>query len=67
MAHAEEIAAPLGHKRVWLYTNQRFSENVRLYLKLRYRIDRQEDVGGGTVRVDMSKTLESPLEKSRIA
>ncbi len=59
MAHAETIATSLGHSRIWLYTNQRFTENVRLYLKLGYLIDREEDVGGGTVRVDMSKTLAS--------
>lgn len=57
MAHAEGVAAALGHSRIWLYTNQRFTENLTLYLKLGYRIDREEDIGGGTVRVDMSKTL----------
>jgi hypothetical protein len=55
----EEIARSLGYKRIWLYTNQRFTENVRLYLRLGYRVDRMEDVGGGKIRVDMSKSLGS--------
>lgn len=57
MGHAEQVAIALGHNRIWLYTNKRFTENVRLYLKLGYRVDREEDVGGGTTRVDMSKML----------
>jgi hypothetical protein len=42
---------------VWLYTNQRFTDNIALYRKLGYHIEREEDVGGGTIKVDMSKTL----------
>jgi ribosomal protein S18 acetylase RimI-like enzyme len=57
MAHAEEIARSLGYSRIWLYTNKRFVENVKLYLSLGYKVDREEDVGGGTIRVDMSKSL----------
>ena len=57
MAHAEEIATSLGYDRVWLYTNQRFSDNIALYRKLGYHIEREEDVGGGTIKVYMSKTL----------
>jgi len=57
MAHAEAVAASLGLRRLWLYTNQRFVENIRLYRRLGYAIDREEDMGGGTVRVDMSKVL----------
>jgi ribosomal protein S18 acetylase RimI-like enzyme len=60
MAHAEKIAASLGYGRVWLYTNKRFTENVEFYLSLGYRVDREEDVGGGTIKVDMSKTLGAP-------
>ena len=63
MAHAEDIAASLGHKRVWLYTNQRFAENIAFYLKLGYRVDREEEVGGGTIKVDMSKSLELQSRK----
>jgi predicted GNAT family acetyltransferase len=54
MAHAEEIATSLGYDRVSLYTNQRFSDNIALYCKLGYHIEREEDVGGGTIKVDMS-------------
>jgi ribosomal protein S18 acetylase RimI-like enzyme len=60
MAHAEEIAMSLGYDRVWLYTNQRFTENIAFYRKLGYRIEREEDVGGGRIKVDMSKTLSHP-------
>ena len=58
LAHAEILAASLGHNRIRLYTNQRFAENIALYLRLGYRVDREEDVGGGSVRVDMSKRLD---------
>ena len=57
LAHAEKMAASLGRKRIRLYTNKRFAENIALYLRLGYRIDGEEDVGGGSVRVDMSKPL----------
>lgn len=57
MAHAEDIARSLGHRRMTLYTNQRFAENIELYLRLGYSVDREEDIGAGTVRVDMSKML----------
>ncbi|MEI9891900.1 MAG: GNAT family N-acetyltransferase [Caulobacteraceae bacterium] len=57
IAHAEGVAASLGHERIWLYTNKQFTQNITLYLKLGYHVDREEDVGGGTVRVDMSKSL----------
>ena len=57
MAHAEEVAASLGYERVWLYTNQRFTENIAFYRGLGYRVEREEDIGEGTIKVDMSKTL----------
>jgi ribosomal protein S18 acetylase RimI-like enzyme len=57
MAHAEQIAVALGHDRIRLYTNKRFAGNVELYRKLGFNVDGEEDIGGGTVRVDMSKTL----------
>jgi ribosomal protein S18 acetylase RimI-like enzyme len=56
MAEAEAIAAERGYERIRLYTNQRFAENIALYLKLGYRIDAQTEIPGG-VRVDMSKSL----------
>jgi hypothetical protein len=34
-----------------------FTENIEFYLKLGYRVDREEDVGCGTIKVELSKTL----------
>jgi len=56
LAHAEEMAASLGYGRIRLYTNKRFAENVRLYGRIGYRVDREEAVGEATV-VHMSKEL----------
>ena len=56
MAHAERLAAGQGVAEVRLYTNQRFAENVRLYLALGYHIDREEESALG-VTVHMSKAL----------
>lgn len=56
MAHAERLAAAQGHREMRLYTNRRFAENIRLYLALGYRIDREEKSALG-VTVYMSKSL----------
>jgi ribosomal protein S18 acetylase RimI-like enzyme len=40
MAHAEVLARELGFAAIRLYTNQRFAENIALYCRLGYRIDR---------------------------
>lgn len=56
MAHAEQLAASLGHGEIRLYTNKLFVENVQLYRKLGYRVDREEAFKGGFV-VHMSKPL----------
>src|SRR5260370_36673911 len=56
MAHAEQIAASLGHGEIRLYTNKLFAENIELYRKLRYRIDRGEVLTVG-VAVHMSKPV----------
>lgn len=56
MAHAERLAAAQGHAEMRLYTNQRFAENIQLYLALGYRIDREEESALG-VTVYMSKSL----------
>lgn len=58
MAHAEDIARTQGYRRIWLYTNQCFVENIRLYGRLGYAIEREEAVGAGAVRVDMAKALD---------
>jgi ribosomal protein S18 acetylase RimI-like enzyme len=56
MAHAEELAASSGFREIRLYTNQRFAENIELYRRLGYRVDRQDLLPVGTV-VHMSKQL----------
>ena len=56
MVHAEKIAASLGFRETRLYTNKLFAENVRLYAKLGYRLDREEEFRGGIV-VHMSKPV----------
>jgi ribosomal protein S18 acetylase RimI-like enzyme len=55
LALADEIARSEGKARVRLYTNQLWTENIRLYQRLGYRIDREEPVAPGLVRVHMSK------------
>jgi GNAT superfamily N-acetyltransferase len=57
LALADEMARSQGKRRVRLYTNKLWAENIRLYLKLGYVIDREEDVRPGLVRVQMSKPL----------
>ena len=57
MAHAEALAASFNFREVRLYTNKLFAENVQLYLRLGYRVDREEEVTGGTA-VHMSKQTE---------
>jgi len=56
MAHAEVLARELGYREIRLYTNQRFVENIELYRKLGYRVDREEAVPVGVV-THMSKKL----------
>jgi ribosomal protein S18 acetylase RimI-like enzyme len=56
MAHAEQLAASSGFSEIKLYTNKLFAENVRLYSKLGYRVDREEEFKGGLV-VHMSKPV----------
>jgi len=56
MAHAEVLARELGFAAIRLYTNQRFAENIALYCRLGYRIDREEVLPVGVV-THMSKRL----------
>jgi GNAT superfamily N-acetyltransferase len=56
MAHAEQLATSSGLGEIKLYTNQRFAENVELYRRLGYQVDREEVLPVGTV-VHMSKRL----------
>ena len=54
MAHAEQIAASSGFGEIRLYTNKLFTQNIELYRKLGYRVDREEQLAIG-VAVHMSK------------
>jgi ribosomal protein S18 acetylase RimI-like enzyme len=56
MAHAEQLTAAAGLGETRLYTNKLFAENLRLYGRLGYRVDREETLEVGTV-VHMSKPL----------
>jgi GNAT superfamily N-acetyltransferase len=58
MSHAEQVAASLGYDEIKLYTNKLFAENVQLYGKLGYRVDREEAFKGGSM-VYMSKPVHS--------
>jgi ribosomal protein S18 acetylase RimI-like enzyme len=53
---AEALAAGSGLVGVRLYTNKLFAENLRLYARLGYRVDREERLNGG-IAVHMSKAL----------
>jgi ribosomal protein S18 acetylase RimI-like enzyme len=54
MAHAEAVALGLDYAEVRLYTNKLFAENIALYRRLGYRIDREEPTERG-IAVHMSK------------
>ena len=56
MAHAEQLAASLRYGEIRLYTNKLFAENVQLYLKLGYHVDREEESKLG-ITVYMSKPV----------
>lgn len=56
MAHAETAARALGRSRIRLYTNKLFAENVELYRKLGYTLDREQAFKGGVI-VHMSKSI----------
>jgi hypothetical protein len=59
MAHAEEVARSLNLREVRLYTNALFAENLRLYNRLGYRVDREEQHPQFGVAVHMSKRLDA--------
>ncbi len=56
LAHAENLAKTLGHTETRLYTNKAFAENIRLYERCHYTIDREEPFING-IAVHMSKRL----------
>jgi ribosomal protein S18 acetylase RimI-like enzyme len=64
MAHAEALAEAADYAEIRLYTNQRFVENIELYRRLGYRIDREEVVPVGVV-THMSRRLDGRVTTSR--
>jgi GNAT superfamily N-acetyltransferase len=56
MAHAEDLARSLGLTEMRLYTNKMFAENLALYLRFGYAIDREEAFMAGII-VHMHKAL----------
>jgi len=56
MAHAEQLAAAAGYREIRLYTNKLFAENVALYRRRGYRIDREEVLAHG-IAIHMSKPV----------
>jgi ribosomal protein S18 acetylase RimI-like enzyme len=59
LKHAEALAAEQGLKGTRLYTNKLFAENIRLYERLGYVLERDEEVAPGLVRVHMARALSS--------
>jgi ribosomal protein S18 acetylase RimI-like enzyme len=57
MAHAAEVAGTMGLKRLRLYTNSLMAENITLYRRLGYAIDREETTPDGRRIVHMSMLI----------
>ena len=55
MAHAEALAAEAGRTKLLLYTNSLMTENISLYQKLGYLIERQQQFGT-SIQVYMGKS-----------
>ena len=58
MAHVEQLAVASGVPEIRLYTNKLFAENLQIYARLGYRVDREETFKSGIV-VHMSKPVGS--------
>lgn len=50
--HAEGIAAALGLTMLRLYTNKKYTANLRLYASLDYRVEREEPYAGADRTLD---------------
>jgi N-acetylglutamate synthase-like GNAT family acetyltransferase len=57
LAHAAEVARSKGRKRLRLYTNRLMAENIALYRRLGYAIDRDETTPDGRQVVHMSVSI----------
>ena len=58
LSHAERLAAAAGFNEIRLYTNSLMAENIALYKRLGYRVDREQPLGT-SVQVFMSKPLKA--------
>jgi ribosomal protein S18 acetylase RimI-like enzyme len=56
LAHAERLAVEAGLREIRLYTNKLMVENIALYTRLGYRVDREEG-DAPLIQVHMSKGL----------
>jgi GNAT superfamily N-acetyltransferase len=59
LGHAEALAASLGLSEARLTTNKQFAENIALYLRLGYAIDREEPFMGGVMTHMVKRLLAS--------
>jgi len=57
LAHAEQLATSTGLNELRLFTNKLFSINIALYMRLGYKIDREEPFRNGFA-VHMSKRID---------
>lgn len=58
LEHAEELARSLGLREMRLYTSSRLTENLKLYGRVGYKVDREEEMSPHLgVLVYMSKPL----------
>lgn len=58
LAHAEELASSLGLRELRLYTSVYLTDNVKLYKRVGYKVDREEEAAPHLgVFVCMSKQL----------
>ena len=58
LAHAEELADSLGLRELRLYTSAHLTENVKLYERVGYKVDREEEASPHLgIFVYMSKRL----------
>jgi ribosomal protein S18 acetylase RimI-like enzyme len=62
MAHAETLAVEAGIPKLLLYTNSLMAENIALYKKLGYCIEREQPFGT-SIQVYMSKNAIGPANK----
>ncbi|GAB3581555.1 GNAT family N-acetyltransferase [Amycolatopsis endophytica] len=56
MRHADLLAQSMALRGVCLYTNAKFTENIRFYRRLGFRVDREEPFLDGSL-VHMSKAV----------